>query len=321
MLTDMDFYSQVGKLALGSRLRRLGETLMEDAAKIYPLYGVTFDPKWFPVFYVLSHQPEASITEIAQQIGHSHPSVSQIVKELTQAGLAQAEKSTADARVNVVKLSASGRQLLPRLEEQYQDVAQAVDDLLSESQHDLWNAIAEIEYLLNDQSLLTRVKALQQKRDRQHLEILDYSPEFKTAFQQLNYAWIETYFQIEDADRNSLDHPEDTILKPGGHILMARYRGELVGTCALIKVDDITYELAKMTVSETVRGKGIGWALGQAAIRKAQELNAKTLVLESNTRLEPAIKLYQKLGFQRIVGHPSIYERCNIQMELKLTDT
>jgi GNAT superfamily N-acetyltransferase len=99
---------------------------------------------------------------------------------------------------------------------------------------------------------------------------------------------------------------------------MARNNDEIVGTCALIKIDDNTYELAKMAVTEKARGKGIGWLLGQAVINKARNLEAKTVLIESNTVLEPAINLYQKLGFRKIVGQPSPYERCNIQMELKL---
>jgi len=47
---------------------------------------------------------------------------------------------------------------------------------------------------------------------------------------------------------------------------MARYNREIVGTCALIKTDDDTYELAKMAVTERARGKNIGWLLGQAVI-------------------------------------------------------
>jgi N-acetylglutamate synthase-like GNAT family acetyltransferase len=99
---------------------------------------------------------------------------------------------------------------------------------------------------------------------------------------------------------------------------MALNNSEIVGTCALIKMDDDTYELAKMAVTEKAKGKGIGWLLGQAAINKAHDLGAKTVFLESNTVLEAAINLYQKLGFRKIVGQPSPYERCNIQMELKL---
>jgi hypothetical protein len=86
----------------------------------------------------------------------------------------------------------------------------------------------------------------------------------------------------------------------------------------LVKIDKDRYELAKMAVTERARGRGIGWLLGQTAVTQARQLGAKTLCLQSNTVLEPAIKLYQKLGFQKVVGQPSPYQRCNIQMELKL---
>ncbi|MBE9182014.1 GNAT family N-acetyltransferase [Oculatella sp. LEGE 06141] len=314
----MDFYRQVGKLALGSRLRRLSERLAEDAAKIYSLYDVALDPKWFPVFYVLSHQDEASITEIAQIIGHSHPSVSQIVKEMKQAGLVNTDKSVDDARVSVVRLSSIGKQLIPKLETQYLDVTQAVDDLLSEAQHDLWKAIEEVEFLLTDKSFFDRVQKVRNSRERHHIEIIDYSPEFQNDFKQLNYDWIEKYFKLEESDYQSLNHPDQKILQSGGHIYLARHNNEIVGTCALIKIDNDTYELAKMAVAERARGKGIGRLLGQSAIAKARELGANTICLESNTVLEPAIKLYQTLGFRKVVGQPSTYERCNIQMELKL---
>ena len=314
----MDFYQHTGKMALGSRLRRLSERFMEDAAKIYALYEVGLDPKWFPVFYVLSHQEAASITEIAQMIGHSHPSVSQIVKEMKKNGLVIIDKSTQDARVSIARLSDTGRQLLPKIEKQYFDVNQAVEDLLSETQNDLWKAIEEMEFLLTEKSFFSRIQEIRKVRERQQAEIIDYLPEFHNDFKQLNYEWIEKYFELEDTDHQSLNCPNDKILSPGGHIYMARLEGEIVGTCALIKKDDNTYELAKMAVTEKARGKGIGWLLGQAAIAKAHELGATTICLESNTVLQPAIKLYQKLGFRKIVGQPSPYERCNIQMELKL---
>ncbi|MCK5077050.1 MAG: MarR family transcriptional regulator, partial [Calditrichia bacterium] len=73
------FFNKVGKMALGSRLRMLSERITEDAKQIYHLYDVDLKPKWFPVFYVLSYNQNKSITAIAKEIGHSHPSVSKIV--------------------------------------------------------------------------------------------------------------------------------------------------------------------------------------------------------------------------------------------------
>ena len=124
---------------------------------------------------------------------------------------------------------------------------------------------------------------------------------------------------MEEADYKSLDRPQQYILDAGGHILIALYRDEPVGTCALLKMDDETYELAKMSVSAQVRGKGIGLLLGRAIIEKARSLGAKRLYLESNTILQPAVSLYRKLGFEEIEGNTSPYERCDIQMELILS--
>lgn len=315
----MNFYSQAGKLAIGSRLRRLSESLTEDATQIYQLYNVPADPRWFPVLYVLSMQENASITEIARTIGHSHPSVSQIVKKMSSKGLVDITKSEEDTRVSVVRLSDAGKQLLPNLEKQCMDVEQAVEALLSEAQHDLWKAIEEVEFLLASKSFFTRVREVRKVRESQSVKITDYRSDFHDDFKRLNYEWIEKYFEIEESDRQTLDRPDKKIIEPGGHIYMALSNNEVVGTCALIKMNSSTYELAKMAVLEAARGKGVGFLLGIAAIDKARELGAKTIYLESNTVLKPAIKLYQKLGFQKVVRKPSPYHRCNIQMELSLS--
>ncbi len=314
----MDFYHHTGKMALGSRLRKLSERFSEEAVKIFAMYEVPLDPKWFPVFYVLSQKGESSIKELAEIIGHSHASVSQIVKEMTRRGFTTSAKHHSDARVSVVRLTEQGKKIQPKIALQYTDVTKAVDELMSEMQNDFWRAIEEIEFLLDQKDIFTRVREKRKERESQNVEILDYSPEFREDFQRLNYEWIEHYFQIEDTDRLALDHPEKKILNPGGHIFMARYGQEIVGTCALIKMDSETYELAKMAVTEKARGKKIGWLLGQACIQKCRQLGAHRLFLESNTRLEPAINLYYKLGFQRVTGPPSPYARCNIQMELPL---
>jgi GNAT superfamily N-acetyltransferase len=73
-----------------------------------------------------------------------------------------------------------------------------------------------------------------------------------------------------------------------------------------------------MAVSPKIQGKSIGWLLGSAVVNAAKELGASKLYLESNTILKPAINLYHKLGFKKIVGRVTPYERCNIQMELDL---
>jgi ribosomal protein S18 acetylase RimI-like enzyme len=78
------------------------------------------------------------------------------------------------------------------------------------------------------------------------------------------------------------------------------------------------YELAKMAVDPRFRGRGIGHQLGAAIIERARRLGAKTIFLESNTILAPAISLYRKLGFVETERQPTPYARGNIHMVLKL---
>lgn len=113
-----------------------------------------------------------------------------------------------------------------------------------------------------------------------------------------------------------LEAPREYILDNGGYIAMALYDNKIIGTCALIKQSDDRYELAKMAVDDSAKGLGIGYLMGVHMLKVAKELGGKSVFLESNTKLTPAINLYKKLGFQRIVGEPSPYARCNIQMEI-----
>lgn len=316
----MEFYTQIGKLALGSRLRRLSERVTEDAAQVYELYDIDLKPKWFPVFYALSQEQEKTITAIAEEIGHSHPSVSKIVCEMVKKAWVVEKKDKNDGRRNVVKLSKKGIEAVYKINPQYIDVNAAVEEVLQKTQHDLWKAMSEWEYHLNQKSLFKRVLEQKKLRESKEVTIVAYQSKYQQAFKALNEEWISTYFKMEEADYNALENPKSYILNKGGHILVALYKKEPVGVCALIKMNDpdYDYELAKMAVSPKAQGKSIGWLLGKAIIEKARAIGARSIYLESNTILKPAIQLYQKLGFQKVGGRPSPYERCNIQMDLQL---
>lgn len=316
----MDFFDQIGPTALGSRLRRLSEQMSGQAAEVYALYHLPFEPRWFPVFYLVAEQPGQSVGELAHRIGQTHAAVSQVVKELGKHGLVCTERGAGDLRRNVVTLTAKGAALWPALQEQTNDVRLATMALLEETRHNLWLAMGELEHALAQRSLASRVKAVRNQRLAAEVRIINYQPAYQADFKRLNVEWIERYFRLEPADLRALDQPETYILERDGHILLATYREETVGTCALLKMENNAYELAKLAVSPAAQGLGIGYQLGQAALNKAQALGARRVYLESNTKLDAALQLYYKLGFHKIVdGPPSPYERCNIQMELLLS--
>jgi len=225
-----------------------------------------------------------------------------------------------DKRRNVAGLTSKGKELAEKMKGQNQDVANAVEGILAEASYDLWEALAEWEFLLDQKSLHKRVQEQKKMRESKNIQIVDYTSEYKEIFKSLNEEWISAYFEMEAADYKALDNPEEYILAKGGKIFVALYTNEPLGVCALIKMDDSDYdfELAKMAVSPKAQGKSMGWLLGLAVINAAKEMGASNLYLESNTILESAINLYHKLGFQKISGRITPYKRCNIQMELIL---
>ncbi|MDE6778008.1 MAG: bifunctional helix-turn-helix transcriptional regulator/GNAT family N-acetyltransferase [Alistipes sp.] len=314
----MDFFERTGIVAVGSRLRMLTDRITDDASRIYGLYGVELRPKWFPVFRVLQHGRTASVTAIAREIGHSHPSVSTILREMTAAGLVERSDDPDDRRRRAVRLTDKALAMSDRLDRQCADVAEAVGEVSREAAADLWLALAEWERALDAKSLFERVEEVRRRRSR--VRIVPFEPCYGAAFRSLNEEWITSHWQLEQADIDVLDNPQESIVDRGGEIFVALLDERPVGVVALCRMDDPRYdfELAKLAVSPSARGAGVGMRLCRALIDRARESGGRRIFLESNTRLHAAISLYRRLGFRELADpHPS-YVRGDIQMELNL---
>jgi GNAT superfamily N-acetyltransferase len=152
------------------------------------------------------------------------------------------------------------------------------------------------------------------------VEVTRFSSELAKHFESLNREWIEEYFVIEEADRVIFADPFKEIVEPGGQVFFAVSQGEVLGTCAVIRLSDQVYELAKMAVKSEARGRGYGDLLIVSAIQFATAAGAERLILLSNARLRPAIALYEKHGFRSVpITDAHDYSRVDIQMELKLS--
>src|SRR5260370_40281170 len=85
-----------------------------------------------------------------------------------------------------------------------------------------------------------------------------------------------------------------------------RDQGRIVGMLTLIVVRIPTRVRAwieDVVVDETARGRGVGEALSQEAVRRALDLGARTVELTSRPSREAANRLYQRLGFVRRDSH------------------
>jgi len=147
------------------------------------------------------------------------------------------------------------------------------------------------------------------------IQIIPYKEELKEFVKSLNEEWLQKYFTIEENDRIQLSNPKKEILDKGGKVFFAKYNDQIVGTVSLMKIDEKTYELSKMVVTEEFQGKGIGKLLIEYSIKVAKESGMKKLILYSSTKLPPAIHLYRKYRFKEVPLTNSHYLRSDIKME------
>lgn len=310
------YLASLGKLALGSRLKALSDHFYGAADEVYRALGAPIESRWLPVLRYLWDAGPSTVTDVAMAIGQTHSAVSQLTDKLVRAGMVRRRRDPADGRRTVLTLTAGAQDALAGLGPTWCAVRRGVSVSLEEHATHLLDAIAACERALKERPVAEAILAEHAAIKATPLEIVPYAPALREHFYRLNAQWLERHFRIEDIDRAVLGEPERYILQPGGAIFFARLGEDVIGTCALLQESPGVFELTKMGVDETFRGLGAGKRLLEACIAEFHGRNGRTLFLESNSRLQTAVRMYEKAGFvmQPSVRAGSHYERADVYM-------
>ncbi len=309
-----DIIAAHGALFLASRLKRVAERLQADCSDIIAAAGLPLQPGQFPLLAALDQAGPMTVGALVEALGISQPAITQGLRRLASLGLIDTARGRGDQRQRIISLSEEGksvmatarRDLWPRIES-------AVNDLCDGVSGPLLDQVTAIERALAAAPLGTRGNGL---------VIREFSDALAPAFHDINAEWIERMFRMEDTDREVLQNPRRRIIDAGGTILFVEAAGlGIVGACALQKTGERQFELTKMGVRESARGRKAGEFLLAAIIARAHAMNAQTLYLLTNAICAPAIHLYEKLGFvhdatiMRDFG--ARYERCDVAMRYR----
>ena len=303
-------------LFLGTRLKRLGERLQGDVLKLIERTGLPLQPSHYPLLYALERQGLMSVGDLVLATGVSQPGVTRSLSRLEHLGVIATRAVSPDRRRKLVSLTDLGHQMLAiSKREVWPHVERAVLALCAELEGPLLTQLEALEVGLDRQPLHLRAGAAAGS----DLSIEPFTDALATTFHDINADWIETMFVMEATDREVLEDPRRHILQPGGDILFVRAADVgIVGAGALKKTGDREFELTKMGVLESARGRKAGEFLLDAIIGRAGELGAETLYLLTNRKCAAAIHLYEKVGFVHDAGimarFGARYSRCDVAM-------
>ena len=104
-------------------------------------------------------------------------------------------------------------------------------------------------------------------------------------------------------------------LATSGEIIVAQWQGQLAGAVAYIGPNAPKAEffqakwpiMRMLVVAPTFRGHGIGRALAQECIRRAQRDRASVFALHTSPIMRIALPMYERIGFKWFAHAPCIH--------------
>jgi putative acetyltransferase len=135
---------------------------------------------------------------------------------------------------------------------------------------------------------------------------------------------LAEYFAFlgEEVDAAGLDHDvadwqSEYDGAAGVMLVVVDPAGQVVGTAAVRRLEPGVAELKRMWLSPAHRGRGLARRLMDRVLEEARRLGGRVLRLDSERRLEAAVRLYRSYGFEEI-GDYNRNPRAEIWMELRL---
>jgi DNA-binding MarR family transcriptional regulator len=156
----MDLITDLGYLALASRLKRLGERLQEGVSEVYAEQHLSFRARWFPLLAALARESPLPIARLGTIVGLTHTAIAQIASEMAAAGLVASVSDPRDARRRPLALTPKGTETLAQLQPLWSAVERATAELVAESGHDLLAAVAAVEERLAARNTSERLRSV-----------------------------------------------------------------------------------------------------------------------------------------------------------------
>jgi len=246
------------------------------------------------VLYELAHRDDLAAKEIGIELGLDPGYLSRIVQGFEEKGLITRKPLPADRRQYRLSLTAKGRQVFAKLNQNSHDeVAAMLAALSTDERGRLTGAMAAIEDLLEPRrhersSFLLRSHRVGDIGWVISRQAIAYAEEYgwDISYEALVAEICAQFIKSYDASRE--------------HCWIAEMGGEPVGSIFLVKGTDDVAKLRLLLVEKKARGLGVGRALVEQCVRSAREKGYKKMTLWTQSILLAARGIYHRAGFRLV---------------------
>jgi DNA-binding MarR family transcriptional regulator len=154
-----DVVRELGHLALGTRLKRLGERLQAQTQKILDAHELPIQAAQFPFLAAVDRLDAATVGEVADAVGVTQPAATRALAQLAEAGFVDIAAAADDQRRKSITLTQRGARLVATGKRQvWPQIEAAVKDLCRGLSGPLLDQLAAVEDGLADKPLDKRVR-------------------------------------------------------------------------------------------------------------------------------------------------------------------
>lgn len=262
------------------------------------LLGSPFSLAEARVVYELAHHETTTANELCDELGLDPGYLSRIVRGFEQRGLISKQPSPADARQNLLALTAEGQEAFARLNARSRhEVGEMLGTLSDADQDRLVEAMRVIEELLGNQPPRKVPYILRPPRPGD----LGWVVARHGALYAEEYGWGESFEAlvaevVAEFVRNFDPKRE--------RCWIAEMDGRNVGSVFVVRKTDEVAKLRLLLVDPAARGLGIGARLVDECLRFAGQAGYRRMTLWTNSVLLTARGIYEKAGFTLIGSEP-----------------
>ena len=256
------------------------------------VYNSPFSLTEVRVLYELAYRTQPTATELGKDLGLDAGYLSRILTRFQKQGLIGRTPSPADARQNLLHLTARGRKVFRPLDSRSgEEVAAMLSQLAEADQKRLSHAMHEIEYLLGRPAAGQGSYVL---RNHQPGDIGWIVHRHGVLYWQ-EYGWDERFEALVAEIAAKFVQNFDPRRE---RCWVAERDHEPVGSVMLVKQSEEVARLRLLLVEPKARGLGIGARLVDECLNFARHAGYQKITLWTQSVLTAARHIYQKAGFQ-----------------------